>query len=223
MENDKILEKIKKCFALAKSSNPHEAEIALRQARKLMEAHQLDMDAVLSSTTREIRMAAGKRPPTWSSCLGIACAKAFGCRMLDSATYSGRAFIFIGQGDAPTFSYYAYEVLHRQLLSARKEYVNTLFRCKLSTKRRRGDIFANSWVNAVRKLITQFADNNPIDDESITAYMNKNFPSVITKELASKKISKKDHDAAYSGFKSGQSAQIHQPMGRESQQSLSLF
>lgn len=38
----KILDKIKKCLALSKSPEPHEAAAALRQARKLMEIHGID-------------------------------------------------------------------------------------------------------------------------------------------------------------------------------------
>lgn len=36
------LEKIKKCLALSQSSNAHEAESELRQARKLMDKFHLD-------------------------------------------------------------------------------------------------------------------------------------------------------------------------------------
>lgn len=36
-ERDKIIAKVKKCLALAKSSNEHEAATALRQAQKLMQ------------------------------------------------------------------------------------------------------------------------------------------------------------------------------------------
>ena len=35
-DQDKIIGKIKKCLALSKSSNPHEAAIALGQAEKMM-------------------------------------------------------------------------------------------------------------------------------------------------------------------------------------------
>ena len=41
MDQEKIIDKIKKCLALAKSDNPHEAATALRQAQKLMEQHNL--------------------------------------------------------------------------------------------------------------------------------------------------------------------------------------
>jgi hypothetical protein len=39
MLDDRVLGKIKKCLALSASSNPHEAEVALRQAHALMAKH----------------------------------------------------------------------------------------------------------------------------------------------------------------------------------------
>lgn len=39
MNDQRILERIKKCLALSQSSEPHEAAAALRQAQKLMEMH----------------------------------------------------------------------------------------------------------------------------------------------------------------------------------------
>ncbi|MFH0128536.1 DUF2786 domain-containing protein, partial [Pseudomonas aeruginosa] len=51
MDQDRILDKIKKCLEMAKGrgSNPNEAEIALRHAHKLMEAYNLEMGDVLAS------------------------------------------------------------------------------------------------------------------------------------------------------------------------------
>lgn len=42
----KILAKIKKCLALASSSNPNEAATALRQARALMEKHGVTSESI---------------------------------------------------------------------------------------------------------------------------------------------------------------------------------
>ncbi|HBN2420156.1 TPA: DUF2786 domain-containing protein, partial [Escherichia coli] len=38
-DQDKHIEKLKKLLALAASGNPHEAALALRRARKLMDVH----------------------------------------------------------------------------------------------------------------------------------------------------------------------------------------
>jgi hypothetical protein len=43
-DKSKVLEKIKKCLALSKSPNEHEAAAALRQAQKLMAMHNLSED-----------------------------------------------------------------------------------------------------------------------------------------------------------------------------------
>ena len=50
--SEKILDKIKKCLALASSANEHEAAAALRQAQKLMQAHGLtDQDVAAAQAS----------------------------------------------------------------------------------------------------------------------------------------------------------------------------
>ena len=51
-DHAKIMDRIKKCLALSASSNEHEAEAALRQARKLMEAHHINALLVTSGDGR---------------------------------------------------------------------------------------------------------------------------------------------------------------------------
>lgn len=45
-DRDKLLDRVRKCLALSKSSNEHEAAAALRQAQKIMAAHGIDEDEV---------------------------------------------------------------------------------------------------------------------------------------------------------------------------------
>ena len=45
-DKEKLLEKLQKLFALSKSDNQHEAELALAKANKLMEEHQIGMSEV---------------------------------------------------------------------------------------------------------------------------------------------------------------------------------
>lgn len=49
MDHQRILEKIKKCFALSKSSNPNEASIALKQAHALAKQYKIDFPELLVS------------------------------------------------------------------------------------------------------------------------------------------------------------------------------
>ena len=44
MNKKDVIEKIKKCLALSKSANQHEAATALRQAQSLMEKYNIDAD-----------------------------------------------------------------------------------------------------------------------------------------------------------------------------------
>lgn len=49
MDKEKVLDKIKKCLALGKSANEHEAAQALKQAQALMPKYEIsDADVALS-------------------------------------------------------------------------------------------------------------------------------------------------------------------------------
>ncbi len=52
MDKERILEKIKKCLALSKSANEHEAAQALKQAQALMREYGItDIEVELSAVT----------------------------------------------------------------------------------------------------------------------------------------------------------------------------
>lgn len=57
MDKNTAIDKIKKCLALSKSDNPHEAAAALRQAQKLMALYKVDaLDVSLADVTEETVM-----------------------------------------------------------------------------------------------------------------------------------------------------------------------
>lgn len=71
----RALEKIKKCIALSGSSNPHEAEAAMRQARKLMEKYRLEISDVHAAGAEEYAHRLGKsksRPDAAPGCGTVA-------------------------------------------------------------------------------------------------------------------------------------------------------
>lgn len=45
-DNESIIEKIRACLRLAKSSNPHEANVAMQSAMRLASKHKIDLDAI---------------------------------------------------------------------------------------------------------------------------------------------------------------------------------
>lgn len=224
MDQDRILDKIKKCLEMAKSrtSNPNEAEIALRQAHKMMESYNLELGDVLASMACEVKIAAGSEgaPPTWRVRLAQVCAHAFGTRMIITHGWlTGGGFIFVGCAAAPTLTGYAYEVLERQLQKARREFLGTQKRCKRSTKVARGDHFANGWIDAVYHKVDAFAGVEDNIAEAIEAYMAKHHPDLEKAELKRRKIKARDEGAMDAGYRAGKSAQLHQainhtPVGR---------
>ena len=177
----KIFEKIKKCLALSSSSNEHEAEAALRQARALMDMHGIDDQGMLAYEAGEHHTKAGAQinPANWESGLVIKVGDAFGCKVIFSPRWNEPAkWKFIGCGAAPEVAAYAFHVLHRQCKRARAEYITTrLKRCKQATKTRRADLFCNGWIHAVAGKIAALSGNERRDD-AIEAYMVKNYPSL---------------------------------------------
>ncbi|MFJ4141451.1 DUF2786 domain-containing protein [Pseudomonas sp. NPDC089734] len=220
MEENRILDKIKKCLEMAKSktSNPNEAEIALRQARKLMDMYSFEMGDILASMACEISIPAGSEgaPPAWRVRLAEVCCLAFGTRLIiRTSIFSASRFILIGCAASPELTGYAYQVLVRQLQKARRDYLDTQKRCKRSTKVARGDAFANAWIDAVHSKIDAFAGVEDNIADAIEAFMKKNHPDLEGFELKRRKLKSRDEIAADAGYKAGKTAQLHQAVSHQ--------
>lgn len=220
MGDERILDKIKKCLEMAKSrsSNPNEAETALRQARKLMDLYSLEMGDVLASMACEASVLAGSEgtPPAWRVRLVQVCAHAFGTRVIVSCgLFSAARFVLVGCAAAPELTGYAYQVLERQLQRARREYLASQKRCKRSTKVARGDAFANAWIDAVYSKIDAFAGVEDGVAEAIDAFMSKHHPDLEHVDLKRRKLKARDEVAADAGYRAGQSAQLHRAVGHQ--------
>lgn len=223
MSEERILDKIKKCLEMAKSrsSNPNEAEIALRQARKLMDLYSLEMGDVLASMACETSVAAGSQgtPPAWRVRLVQVCAHAFVTLVIIASGFMSAArFVLVGCAAAPELTGYAYQVLERQLQKARREYLDTQKRCSRSTKVARGDAFANAWIDAVYSKIDAFAGV----DEAIDAFMKKHHPSLEHVDLKRRKLKARDEVAADAGHRAGQSAQLHRAVSHQPRARLTM-
>ena len=220
-DRSKILDKIKKCLALSASSNEHEAGAALRQARKLMEAHGItDLD-IQAAEAEERRAKAGAKsnPANWETGLAMKVGDAFGCRVIFSSGFWNRQgeWCFIGCGVAPEVSHYAFTVLHRQAKRARDEHIKAkLKRCKTATKTRRADLFSEGWVLSVVDTIATFAGNDQ-QASAIDAYMAKNHPSLGNLKARDRNDGRKLRDHEYddyaAGSRSGRDAQINRGVG----------
>lgn len=226
-DREKIIDKIKKCLALAKSSNEHEAAAALRQAQKLMQAHgisDLDMSAA-EATEARAKAGATRRPAGWETYLAGHVADAFGCKLMFTSSWSqGGEWAFIGTGAGPEVAEYSFKVLLRQGKAARAEYIKAkLKRCKPGTKTRRADLFSEGWVASVVSLVERFSA--PESSESaIDAYMAIKYPTTTSLKTSDRNADRKLREHEWrdrgAGYQAGQDAQLNRGIGGAGEQLL---
>lgn len=221
MNKDRIMKKIQKCLALSKSSNEHEAAAALRQAKALMDTHQLTMSDVELNQLDVVEVE-GKglaRPPRWKIMLYLTVARAFGC---SSFTRGGHP-VFVGTAPNPEVAKYALDVLLRQLelnkkefLSSKAHFVDILDRGE-KTKLGRG--FAEGWVQGCYQTVEKFSAS--LSDDKHAEHkrkMEQQHNGKINKAAPRKRASESGigRQAAAYGYQSGMKAQIHAGMSQDS-------
>lgn len=215
MDKQTAIEKIRKCLALAKSANEHEAAAALRQAQALMRKYGVGDGDILTAEVSEAKVKAGakNKPVKWESMLSSAVAAAFGCRKVFAQEWKAGYWIFIGCGPAAEVATYAYTVLMRQLRKERSDYQQT--HCKRlvpASKTRRADLFCEAWVAGVRRQIEAFAGSQA-NEEALEVYMAKEYPDLGTlaprDRQAGKSLRGGDMDARSAGWSAGRQAQLN--------------
>lgn len=171
MNKEKYLEKIKKLLNLArKTTNTNEAASAIRQAQNLMREHGIsENDARFSDIVESDSKGApsdASKPPRYFHLLVNAICRAFGVEGYIGIRYTARRGIphrcatFYGPESRPQVASYAFDVLSRQLVKARSEYIGTLQkRIKAITRTARADHFCEAWVQGVWSVLTNFQVN----------------------------------------------------------------
>lgn len=226
MDKQKVLDKVTKLMALANSpgANTHEAATALRHARVLMAQYNIESDELRASQVEEASVPTQTRrsPTDWQHSLAAVCAGAFDCSHLSYYHPSkGYCFKFLGKGIGPEVAAYAYSSLLLQLQKARREHVAQQTRCQLKTKRRRGQLFAEGWINAVALKVREFADDLAPDAQAdITAYIALHHPGLRHFNITPTEAKGHDQGSLTAGFKQGQRAQLHRGLGRSQQAAL---
>lgn len=226
MDKQKVLSKVAKLMALANSqgASPNEVETALRQARNLMKQYNLEGAEVKAHLVDEASVVTHTRrsPQNWLHSLASTCATAFDCSHLAYFHLtSGWSFKFLGKGIAPELAAYTYSALHHQLVAARRSHVAQQKRCKLKTKRRRGQLFTEGWLNAISYKVAQFAGG--LDESTrgeIVAYLGVHHPNL--KELTIEPLEAKGHDAGsmIAGWDQGAKANLHRAVAQRGQGAL---
>lgn len=232
---ERVIRKIKRCMALAQSSNETEAATALRQAQGLMRKYQLtEMDVQLSDVG-EVNSSHSRttRRPAWDRDLGAVVADVFDCKALTmkhwcvSSQRPVERAVFVGVTPSQHIALYAYETLLTKLKLARKEYVSGVragkFRSACSPETA-GNHFATAWVGQVygklKRLVPQGESDPQIEKDSEgrdLAVIQKESMALIESYLASQEIGQRrkrpevelDLDAQIAGMLAGMRVDLH--------------
>ncbi|MCG5047323.1 DUF2786 domain-containing protein [Pectobacterium brasiliense] len=163
---EKHLQKLKKLLNLARrTTNPNEAANAMSQAQALMRQHGLtatDVDLMeISEASSKTAPSQANNPPRYMLLLAGVIRRAFGVECYISFSpdpmLTKRIVVFFGPNERPQVAAYAFDVLSRQLMKARREFVAGMRKnIKSATKIARADNFCEGWAQGVHQVIEDF-------------------------------------------------------------------
>lgn len=197
MVEQRILDKIQKCLAMARDSrgNAQECENAMRQATALMAKHGIDemgLDAADVQMLDVRSRVSVVNFMTWENSLMHMIARVNGCNVLwtpggPNPTNKGW-WSFLGSKAYTEIAAYMYDVLIRQLVKARTDYVASLpsYHSR-GAKSGKANDFCLGWVAEVGKRASALSDPDGRIAKKIAAYQ-----ALHMKELSS--VSSRDRE-----------------------------
>lgn len=233
MDRAKILDKIKKCLALSKSPNEHEAAAALRQAQKLMERHGIterDIGAIgygFERVDTSIQRGKGrynkrtgaftapKVPVTLAYIVNLM-EDAFGVRPVYSTpireTDPNWSVTYYGPEHRVVLAAYAHTVVARAVEAGWQTFLKDNVHFKKRAGGRAG--YYVGWLGAVRKQIEEFGMTD--EEKAATDLVVKSNTRALTKQATS-------NTGIYSapktaGAQDGESFKLHRPMSVDRKQ-----
>lgn len=236
MNKEKYLAKIKKLLNLArKTSNPNEAANAISMAQKLMREYGIsEAEAGFCDISEACSKGApsdASAPPNYMGYLVQVVSKSFGVGALFTWRYDVRRLVarrcvrFYGPGTRPEVAAYAFDVLSRQMVKARKEFMATLRKSiKPSTKTARADLFCEGWVSGVWQVLEEF---NPREEE-VTLMEAYRQHLRKTGDISESKLREAGNarggsdDAVYSGYEAGMKAKLSRGVNGSAREPLAI-
>lgn len=212
MDKKKALEKIKKCLALGKSANEHEAPQALKQAQALMRKYELDEhDVELSGIAKagaERKVAYTMTDWQWG--VGHLVAGVFGC----GCYAQGKTMRFFGLGSRAELAAYAFDVVYRQINAARRKFLREEVKARLKKHRAYlADQYCEGWLDGASGAVREFAMA-----EKETALMKEYEDNLALREAktrsvcAAGRLAEAGSEAAAMGWRDGKDVQLHHAM-----------
>lgn len=220
-DKEKYLQRIKKLLAMSRNnSSAEEAALALSRAQKLMAEHKLNesdvdfMDISEASTSKAPSHA--EKMPEYMALLAEMIARVFGVKFYTSygcqhwRERAKRTLHYYGPDERPQIAAYSFEVLGKQLSSARREYIASLRKnIKPTTKTARADTFCSAWVNGAYAVVSDFVVTEA-ESTLMAAYKSRKLSEGMTTQESRKPgKARGTDDAAQQGWCAGRNAQLH--------------
>ena len=214
MDRNKVLSKIEKCMNLSKSSEPHEAAAALRQAQKLMETYNIskdDLDRVGYSAEKVfVPIQANKKLPAALARLVILVRKAFGVEavMGSEVRVSDRSYTvtYIGPDHRVAMATYTHTVIFRAMNKGWTAHLAAHPYLKGDRGARAG--YQLGWLDAIE---TQIMELRTTEEEAVGTELVKTqlFPTLVNSKTSNIRIS---GSALAAGRSDGAGFALHRPM-----------
>ena len=220
IENDRYRDKVRKLLALAESSNPHEAERALSQAKKIMAKHNIsarDSEIIQVETSFIPR----KRLKDYESLLLGCIMSVSGCESYIKASWHNgkwRTCVkFVGVTSDANMAAYCFDVLFSQL----KRYTDMLYK-EHGLNAARRDVAATSWVKAVGRKLLDFFDKKETPDHVADYYERSSEGMSVAKVRETKEIENEELQEALMahGRQHGREARLNKATGHQKRESL---
>ena len=221
-DKEKYLNRIKKLLALARNnSSPEEAALAMRRASLLMDRHRLsEADATLmdiSEASTQNAPSHAARMPEYMALLAGMISRVFGVKYYSQRSRDSygmparRTIVYYGPAERPQVAAYAFEVLGKQMMKSRREYLSTLRKSiKPATKTARADAFCSAWVQGAYAVVSDFVVTEP-EETLMQAYRQKMMDDggFSTLETRAPGKARGVSEAACAGYYAGRKAELH--------------
>lgn len=207
-----LIDKIRKCLALAKSANEHEAAAAMAKARALMQQHGLELGDIEFDEATARGNGCSVKPPQWELLLIAAVRKVIPSEVI---LHNG-SWRFFGRAPSAELAAYAFAVLHRQIKQARSGYIRgKLRRVRPGNKSARADQFCEGWVCAilVKLKSLETTATAPKADQGLLDHVRSCIGEPIAPLKANERTVKGPAaNDFWRGADAGRNADLHRPM-----------
>ncbi|EIJ8629725.1 DUF2786 domain-containing protein [Salmonella enterica] len=221
-DKEKAMKRLKKLMALTGSSNASESAAALSRAQKLAGAHGITQDDIeildINESICDYWPVGASNPPRYMAYLLQAIRDAFG---VDSILL-GDGVSFYGLYNRPELAGYTFEVLGRQLIKARRDFIKTQSkRLKTTTKTARGDKFAEGWIIAVLNKVEALA-RTAREVALAERWLEKKYTRTVTRPARQSGKARDNDNALNQGYHEGRQASLHHPVNGQEQAKLGI-